>query len=114
MNDVILLGLLFLTVYRVTRFVTHDALTRRLRERLQNRFEQRWIDKQAAEERTMLAADPQWHSLGAYFLQCPWCVSMWTGAPVVAAAYYTVGVPYPVLTWAAASAAAGILSRGDD
>lgn len=62
--DTLALVLLPLAVARVTRFVTEDRIFQALRLRLL----ERWIAKKGEE------------SLAAYFLVCPWCVSIWTGA----------------------------------
>jgi hypothetical protein len=78
-----------LAVYRLTRLLVEDEVTRPARERI----------TEAAPEGRL-----------AYFVTCPWCVSMWVGA---AWAALVVTAP-PVATAAGAalawSAVAGLLS----
>ena len=47
------------------------------------------------------------HSL-AYLWTCPWCMSVYVGAGLVAAADWRLDVPYPWLIVAAGSLAAGL------
>lgn len=46
----------------------------------------------------------------AELITCPWCVSGWLSAAVVAAVALTVGVPAPVLVWGAVWAGAALLA----
>jgi len=47
------------------------------------------------------------HAL-AYVWDCPWCMSVWAGAGIVALADWRLDVPYPWLIVAAGSLAAGL------
>jgi hypothetical protein len=46
----------------------------------------------------------------AYVWTCPWCMSVWAGAALVAAADWRLSVPYPWLIVAAGSALSGAMS----
>jgi hypothetical protein len=47
----------------------------------------------------------------AYLVTCPWCMGVWVGAALVFTTdAWFADVPYPWLTWAAAAAAAGLLT----
>jgi len=46
----------------------------------------------------------------AYVWTCPWCMSVWAGAVLVAAADWRLSVPYPWLIVAAGSALSGAMS----
>ncbi len=75
--------------HRITRLVTTDEVTRPWRERVEQ-------------------TDPEGRL--AYFVTCPWCVSIWVGAGwlAVAAASPTLAVPLAaVLAW---SSVTGLLS----
>ncbi len=56
---------------------------------------------------------PPWGKFGtsiAYLVDCPWCMSVWVGAAVVWATSRWVGLPAPVLVWAAASTVTGLIA----
>lgn len=112
--DLALTGLIALAAFRTTRLVTADSLTAPLRERAFNRWppsyersRQRWNG-----ERLVYRADdaelPAVSPLGR-LLDCHWCVSVYAAAAWTAA----TPVPLPVLTFAAAAAAAGFLGAAD-
>lgn len=86
--------LVWLTIYRVTRLVVDDAWppSVALRGRVFDRFGQ--------------------DSTIGYLFSCSWCMSLWLGAVIVVGADLTVrhGITAPVLVWASASAVAGYLS----
>jgi hypothetical protein len=63
MTGVVSIALLFLAVARITRLITHDRALRRPRE---------WVIERSVSRDRGLG--------GAYFVQCPWCVSMYVGA----------------------------------
>jgi len=86
--DPVALGVGALAVYRVTRLLVEDEVLRPVRERI------------APDEESRLA----------YFVTCPWCVSVWAGA---AWAGLTVLAPRVARTAGAAlawSAVSGLLS----
>lgn len=78
-----------LAVHRLTRLATQDEITTRLRERIHT----------AAPEGRL-----------AYFVTCPWCVSMWVGAgwaALTVAAPRTARVVGAALAW---SSVTGLLA----
>jgi hypothetical protein len=86
--DPVALGVGALAVYRGTRLLVDDEVTRPLRERLA----------------------PDDDSRLAYFLTCPWCVSVWVGAAwagLSVAAPRAARAAGAVLAWSAVS---GLLS----
>lgn len=62
-------------VLRLTRLVTADTITGRLRAAWHHRF------------------GPPSSDAGS-FIRCPWCVSVWVGVPVVAAAALFGATPW--------------------
>jgi hypothetical protein len=103
---VLVFVLLSLTTYRVTRLLVSDKITESVRERVALWAEYRWQSKHAVVD----ADDPEWKSKLAYFITCPWCVSIWVGGFLVLAADMVTSVPLPALTWAATSAVTGWLA----
>jgi hypothetical protein len=77
-----------LAVYRLTRLLVEDEVTRPVRERLAENAEGRL----------------------AYFVTCPWCVSVWVGAAWVGFTAAAPAVAAPVGAAFAWSAVAGLLS----
>lgn len=88
---ILLVALVFLTVYRLTRLVTADAFPPIAAAR--DAVEHRW-------------GTDSWQN---YLANCPWCVSVYVAAAVVAATAWTVWLPYPLLMIPAASAVTGII-----
>lgn len=93
------------TTTRLTWLINEDDITAPLR---------RWADKRDDRKRPppRPGADPPW-TPGPWmsFLLCPWCVSIWVGAPVA-----TVAVLWPTnrlviigLAWFTASLFAGVV-----
>ena len=86
-------ALVCLAVYRVTRFITADAFPamEAIRTGVGDRF-----------------GPDSWQ---AYLVECPWCVSIYVGAAAVALAQ-GVGVdfPAPVAVWLTASAVTGLIA----
>lgn len=78
-----------LAVHRLTRLVVEDEVTRPARERL-------------------TAAAPEGRL--AYFLTCPWCVSMWVAAGWAALTAAAPAVAAPAGAALAWSSATGLLS----
>lgn len=65
--DIVTLALVVLTTARLTRLVVADRISQPLRT---------WAVRKLGED-----------SGAAYFIHCPWCVSIWVGALVSAVAY---------------------------
>lgn len=78
MPSVVVLALYALAVTRVTTLITHDEITRPMREHLIDRFDpHRRIHRLLV----YLLGEPDGNAIG-----CPWCVSVWIGcltAPIV-------------------------------
>jgi Protein of unknown function (DUF1360) len=53
---------------------------------------------------------PQWL---ADLLSCPWCASGWVALALVVAVAFTTGVPVPLLVWPAVWGAAALLAARD-
>lgn len=86
-------ALVCLSVYRVTRFIVADAfpLMANARDAVANRF-----------------GPDSWQ---AYLVECPWCVSIYVGAAAVALAQVAgVDFPVPVAVWLTSSAVAGLIA----
>jgi len=100
----LLLILVSLTVYRVTRLIVRDGFPplRLLRRRLAGVEGNRWTDT-------------RWEWFGD-LLTCHWCVSPYVSALVVAAVdlLTTTPVALPVLVWVTAAAVAAYLIHLED
>jgi hypothetical protein len=93
--------LLTLAVYRVTRLIVADGITDPWRE---------WVEDRTGE-------DSSW----SYLAACPWCVSVYVGAALTAATCAAgahgladVSVPVPFLVWPATSALTGLIAANLD
>lgn len=96
MGEVFVFVLLSLCIYRAQRLVTTDE----------------WPPSQALRRYVERRFGP--HSSWAELVHCPWCVSVWLGAPVAFAFDYFVGLALPVAQFAAAVAVAGLIAeRGE-
>jgi len=84
------LALLSLATYRVTKLVIEDEITSSLREKVFEKF------------------DPRDTKIG-YFFTCPWCVSIWAGAGLVALEHIAPEIGNTVQKVLAASAATGMI-----
>lgn len=49
----------------------------------------------------------------AELMSCPWCVSAWMAAGVTGGTWLTVGLPVPVLMWAATWALGALMAQHD-
>ncbi len=77
---VILFFVYALAVARATKLVNSDRITKAPRE---------WAIRRLPEG-----------SIWAYFLVCPWCVSMWLSIPAAPLTWYFGGLEYPgVSAW---------------
>jgi len=122
-----------MTTYRLTRFVTRDALPLASRPR-------RWIDKHwnpfpddnAWDAYRSAPRDVQqiaWSNISkqygiksrptglkrsvAYLIGCAWCTSIWVGAGVSGFIMIFIGLTWPwfVLVWLTASSVSGMISQ---
>lgn len=89
LRDPVTLAVGALAVHRLTRLAVEDEVTRPARERI-----------------TAAAPDGRL----AYFVTCPWCVSMWVGAAWAALAVAAPAVAAPVGAALAWSSLTGLLS----
>lgn len=90
-----------LATYRLTRFITADALFEPVRERLEG-----------------LCEDRGWHR-GTYLLNCDWCLSIWLAPiPAVAVTFWpdnrAVIVTLLVLTFSAVTGLASVWERSKE
>jgi hypothetical protein len=90
-------ALICLTAYRVTRLLVRDTFPPIAVQRA--RIAERW-------------GDASWQ---AYLSTCSWCAGVWVAGLVtlgawLASAHYPYDVPVPVLVWAAAAAVTGLLA----
>lgn len=110
MPTVILILLIFLAVYRLTRVVTTDAVPF---EEIRESFVRRWgtyddaVDKSAS----ITGKHTNWFMRKlAYLWECDWCASVWVALVVVGITMQVASVPLPVLVAFAASAVTGLVS----
>lgn len=95
-NETLLVALVVLSVYRVTRLLVKDTFPPIAVARA--RVAERW-------------GDDSWQ---AYLSSCSWCASPYVGGAVVVTVDQVVGLPVPVLVWIAASAVTGFIAAYDD
>lgn len=81
-----------LATYRLTRLIVEDEITSPLRETIWDTY------------------DPGETKIG-YLITCPWCVSMWVGASVVAARRFAPSAWNAAAETLAFSTIAGILAQ---
>jgi uncharacterized protein DUF1360 len=104
-----------LTVFRVTRLLVTDRITERPRLALYRWACLRNTTRDRAQVLRDIASGVDRPPLLAYYVTCPWCVSVWIGAAVVGFEVLVLpSVPAPLLLWAASSAVAGLLANLED
>lgn len=88
--------LVCLATYRVTRLITADAFPpmAAMRDAVADRF-----------------GGDSWQ---AYLAECPWCVSVYVAGAITLTTALLVDLPYPFLVWPAASAATGLITANLD
>ena len=109
----LLVVLLFLGTYRVTRLITYDQfpLIAVPRERVTN-----WWDPTPEWREAHPTAVPHWGGFGralGYLWECDWCVSVYVGAGLTWLTYAYTDVMQWVLMGLAASAVTGIMRSRD-
>lgn len=114
MTPGLLVVLLCLVIFRVTRLVIEDTFPPLgvPRKWLINYWDPDldWLGEH-------LDARPHGGRLGAtlrYLFSCPWCMSVWVGAVVIWLTTRWYEVPAPILVWLAASAVTGLLAGIED
>ena len=90
-GDALALAVDALATFRLTRLVIEDEITSPIREAVWKRYD---------------VSDTK---IG-YFLTCPWCVSIWVGAGVVAARRIAPSAWEPVAAVFAGSAVTGMIA----
>lgn len=119
MADWLLILLLVLATYRVTRLIIEDSFPPIAvpRDHLINWWapDEEWIlakDRHGAYKHPK--ANPHWGALGRslrYLFTCPWCMSVWVGTAIVwGTDVWFAHVPLPVFVVAAASGLTGLMS----
>lgn len=130
MNAFLLLGLMSLAVYRLTRLVVRDTFPPVLwvRDRVAGGW--RPLTESERSGPGKLVPEPHWTKIDgvlnryvrraswsphwlAELLTCPWCASGWITGIVVLATDMTTGVPAPVLTGLSAWALGALLAARD-
>lgn len=116
--DLALTGLISLAAYRTARLITTDSLTAGLREQLWNRWppnEQRARQRWNGERLAVRASGTVWPhpSPIGRLISCHWCMSAHAAAFWTLLATRRRTVPFPLLTFAAAAGAAGLLGAAD-
>lgn len=92
MTDFLVIVLISLSTYRLTRFVTRDAFPPMAATR-------GWVIRRFGDE--------HWIS---YLIECSWCSSIWLSGAVTGVTVWSgVRVHVPVLVWLSASAITGLI-----
>jgi len=91
-HELIDLAIDALTTYRITRLVVEDEIAAPMRDRVWDRW-------------------PPDSTRVGYLITCPWCVSVWVGAGVVAARAVAPAAWRPLSGALALSALAGVVSQ---
>ena len=117
MNLWLLLVLMSVAVYRITRLITTDTFPPILWVR--DRVAGGWRDAEEYEKPTEVIDgvpsvynkrvrwSPNWL---AELITCPWCTSAYVSAGVTAAVWATTGLPLPVLVWFAVWGAGALIA----
>lgn len=97
MSDLSLIALLSLATYRLTRLIVKDTL---------------WQETRRKIEFFILGHEPRsWRDKLHELLTCPYCISVWLSAGVVAGADAYTSVPLPFLTFLAVAAGCVLVWR---
>lgn len=104
----LLLIVMSLATYRLTRFVVDDTFPPVLwvRHKLAGGWTGPDDDVPVYRARWV----PQWL---ADLVSCPWCASGWVAAGVTASVWWWVGLPVPVLVWLAVWAVGALIAARD-
>jgi hypothetical protein len=92
MIPAVVVALVMLTSYRLTRLLVRDE------------FPPIAVQRARIAERY---GDASWQ---AYLSQCSWCAGVWVSGLVTAAVWLVVGLPVPALVWWGSAAAVGLLA----
>jgi hypothetical protein len=108
------LALLALASFRLTRFVTADALTEPWRRRLTARYPPHVEPLVDAAGQYIPGSAHQVPSRVVVFIHCTWCVGVWTSLGLLLGAHFAGILPlwqYVGFGWPAISTVAGLLGR---
>lgn len=107
MSTSLIIVLMSLTSYRLSRLLVHDVFPPLA-----------WLrDKFTGPYEVLPGAEPQptWVPYWlAYLWTCTWCMSVWTSAGVTALTWLTIGLPAPLLVWGGVATGAALLSHLED
>lgn len=110
MNPWLVVVLIALTTYRLTRLIVDDRISKPVVDRVQEWAERRWIAKRPDSDTN----SDQWQSSVAYLFSCPWCVSVYVaGAVTVVVDAWFEPVALPVLVAVVASGVTGLLATAE-
>lgn len=104
--------LIILVTFRATRLVIEDKIPfGDVREPFKD-----WLEPsdEWKIDHNMPYAPGHWGWFGRkvrYWLECPWCMSMWIGPAVIYVFTLYVSVPLPAAAWLVASAGTGLLAN---
>lgn len=101
---ILLIVLLCLAVFRITRLLVEDRLLDSPRNKI---IFYAWKNSGLKPEEWKNENEP----LLAYFITCPWCMSIWVGGFMTAITYAVADLPYPLLVWPVTSAVTGVLNK---
>lgn len=108
MNPWLVVALIVLTTYRITRFLIDDRLAQPVVSRVQEWAEGRYLTKHDAN------ATPEYQSQIGYLFSCPWCVSIYVaGAVTCVVDVWFEPVALPVLVALVASGVTGLLATAE-
>jgi hypothetical protein len=103
--------LIFLATHRLTRLAVADEVPV---VKIPRDAMVKFLDPTPQQRAADPSAKGHWGNTGralAYLLECPWCMSAYTGAAVVFVTDLCTSVPTPFLVWIAASSVTGLLAN---
>ena len=111
MSTLLVILLIFLATFRLTRLITTDAFPF---AELREAFAQRWgIYDDAPDRKVSTSGLPtNWPMRKlAYLWECDWCASVWVSIGTVAITMQMISIPAPALVIIAASAVTGLIAQ---
>jgi hypothetical protein len=107
----LLVLLIFLATHRLTRLAVADEVPV---VKVPREAAIKFLDPTPEQRAADPTAKGHWGGTGralAYLLECPWCMSAYTGGLVVLVADVVLSVPAPFLVWIAASTVTGLIGN---
>lgn len=111
MNGWLTVLLIFLATHRLTRLAVADEVPL---VKIPRDAAVKFLDPTPQQRATDPTAKGHWGNTGralAYLLECPWCMSAYTGGVVVFVTDLFAAVPVPFLVWIAASSVTGLVAN---